>query len=356
MALLVALAVNVGVGTMVESFRGTFLGYLDRRLAQEAYVLARDDAQATVIADWLAARPEVTAVLPLATAETRVGGWPVQVYGVRDHATYRDNWPLLAAVPDAWDRVAEGAGVLVSEQMARRLGLGPGDAVSLPAPSGDWRVSVAGVYPDYGNPEGQVLANEAAMLAHWPGADRRRVGARADPATVPAMLAALRTEFGLEPDQAYDQAAVKALSTRIFDRTFAVTVALNALTLAVAGIALLTSLLTLADARLTHLAPVWALGLTRRRLAWIEMGKALGLAALTALAALPLGLALAWLLTAVVNVRAFGWRLPVELFPGQWARLLALALATAALAALWPAWRLRTVSPLRLLQGFSNER
>ena len=62
------------------------------------------------------------------------------------------------------------------------------------------------------------------------------------------------------------------------------------------------------------------------------------------------------MLTAVVNVRAFGWRLPVLLFPGQWATLFALALATAALAALWPAWRLRRASPLALLQGFSNER
>ena len=46
------------------------------------------------------------------------------------------------------------------------------------------------------------------------------------------------------------------------------------------------------------------------------------------------------MLTAVVNVRAFGWRLPVLLLPGQWATLFALALATAALAALWPALRL----------------
>jgi putative ABC transport system permease protein len=77
---------------------------------------------------------------------------------------------------------------------------------------------------------------------------------------------------------------------------------------------------------------------------------------LTAVAALPLGLALAWVLTAVVNVRAFGWRLPVMLFPGQWATLLALALATAALAAAWPALRLRRAAPLDLLRGFSNER
>ena len=96
------------------------------------------------------------------------------------------------------------------------------------------------------------------------------------------------------------------------------------------------------------------MGVTRRQLAAIELAKALGLAALTALAALPLGLALAWVLTAVVNVRAFGWRLPVFLFPGQWATLFVLALATAALAALWPALRLRRASPLDAAAGLQQ--
>ena len=195
-----------------------------------------------------------------------------------------------------------------------------------------------------------------ALAARWPDLDRRRLAVRADPAAVPRLAADLRAAFPLADGQAIDQRGLKQVSLAIFDETFAVTVALNALTLTVAGIALLASLLTLADARLPRLAPVWAIGVTRRRLALLELAKALGLAALTALFALPLGLALAWVLTAVVNVRAFGWRLPVLLFPGQWATLFALALLTAALAALWPALRLRRTSPLRLLQGFSNER
>ena len=125
---------------------------------------------------------------------------------------------------------------------------------------------------------------------------------------------------------------------------------------AVAGIALLTSLLTLSNLRLAQLAPLWAMGLTRVQLARIEIGKALVLAALTALPALPLGLAVAWILTAIINVQAFGWKLPVFLFPGQWATLFLLALFTAFIAALWPAWRLRRASPVSLLRSFSNER
>ena len=59
MALLLALAVNVGVGTMVETFSRTFISWLDGRLAADVYINASDDAQATEIKAWLRQRPEV---------------------------------------------------------------------------------------------------------------------------------------------------------------------------------------------------------------------------------------------------------------------------------------------------------
>lgn len=358
MALLLALAVNIGVGTMVESFRATFLGYLDRRLAAEVYVNLRSPDEAAAVERWLTARPEVTAVLPIARAASRAGpeGWPVEIYGFRDHATYRESWPLLAALPQPWNRIAAGEGVIVSEQMARRLRLAPGDPLVLPTPAGPWTTRVVAVHPDYGNPEGQVMLPLETLATHWPDAEVRSFAVRTDPRAVPALAADLRAALRLPSEAVVDQRGVKAASRRMFEETFSVTMALNALTLGVAGIAMLASLLALAEARLVQLAPAWALGLTRRQLARLELMKAMALAGLTAAAALPLGLAVAWVLTAVVNVRAFGWRLPVLLFPGQWAMLFGLALATAALAAAWPAWRLRRASPLALLQGFSNER
>jgi putative ABC transport system permease protein len=114
--------------------------------------------------------------------------------------------------------------------------------------------------------------------------------------------------------------------------------------------------LTLSGMRLPQLAPVWAVGLTRRHLAWLELWRSLLLAALTMLAALPVGIGLAWVLLAVVNVEAFGWRLPMHLFPGDWVRLGALALLASGLAAAVPAWRLARLSPSDLLKAFANER
>lgn len=142
----------------------------------------------------------------------------------------------------------------------------------------------------------------------------------------------------------------------VFERTFSVTGALNVLTLAVAAFAILMSLLTLAAMRLPQLAPVWAMGTTQRRLAGLGILRTVLLAGVTAALALPLGLALAWVLLAIVNVEAFGWRLPMYLFPAEYIRLVFFALAAALLAALWPAWQLARMEPTALLRIFANER
>ena len=172
--------------------------------------------------------------------------------------------------------------------------------------------------------------------------------------------AALRRQIvqklGIEDSAIIDQVAIKALSMQVFERTFVVTSALNILTLGVASFAILMSLLTLADLRVPQLASVWALGLTRRSLGWLELSRAVLLAGLVFLCAIPVGLALAWTLLTVINVEAFGWKLPMYLFPLDYLQLGGYALVAAFLAATWPALRLMRTPPSTLLKVFASER
>ncbi|MNE88428.1 outer membrane-specific lipoprotein transporter subunit LolC [compost metagenome] len=115
------------------------------------------------------------------------------------------------------------------------------------------------------------------------------------------------------------------------------------------------SLLTLSQSRLGQLAPLWALGVGRRQLVLLSLGQTLLLALITLLLAIPLGLLLAWCLVAVINVQAFGWRLPLHIFPWQLLQSAALALLATLLAAVWPLWTLSRVSPAELLRTFANE-
>ena len=349
MALLLAIAANIGVSTMVSSFRLTFIDFLDQRLASELYVTAENPEQSAELERFLQQRARE--ILPLMSVDTRLADLPSELLGARIGQTYADNWLFLASDNAAWDRVAAGDAVIVNEQLARRADLWVGDTLAV----GPNRVlPIAGIFGDYGNPIGQAIVSEPLFKQLFPDEVPRQFGVRTE--TPEALRTALVQDFGLPEGRIIDQAQIKAFSLNVFERTFTVTGALNVLTLAVAAFAILMSLLTLAALRLPQLAPVWALGLTQRTLGAVELIRAMVLALLTTALAVPLGLALAWILLAVVNVEAFGWRLPMYLFPGDYVRLGFFALIAAALAALWPAWRLAQTPPSALLKVFANER
>ena len=351
MALLLALSANIGVGTMVSSFRLTFTGWLDQRLAAELYVTAQDEEQARRLREWLP--QHATAVLPIWSVERDVLGEQLQIFGVADNPTYCDHWPLIVADADAWDKIASGTGALINEQMWRRGDVKLGQTIAMP---GGWNATVVGTYSDYGNPKGQVIVGIDSLVAHYPNVPKLRYGVRVPPERAQDLKRQIVSEFGLPQTAVIDQASLKQQSKAIFEQTFTVTGALNVLTLGVAGFAMFASLLTLSGIRLPQLAPVWAMGIRRRDLALYEIARTLALWLATFLAAIPVGLGLAWVLLTIVNVQAFGWRLPMTVFPLDWVWLGAVALIAALLSVAVPVRRLATINPADLLRIFANER
>ncbi|MEG8246935.1 ABC transporter permease [Pseudomonas paracarnis] len=355
MALLLALAANIGAGSMTSGFRQTFTHWLEQRLTAELYLNPQNPQQAEQLTTWLTRQPLVQAVLPAWQVAVQLQGWPAEVFGVVDNPTYRQHWPLLEAVDAPWDRLLQDDSLMLSEQLARRLKVQLGDTVSIPTPQGTWAPKIVGIYADYGNPKGHLLVNARHLLAHWPTLSPARFNLRVAPADVPSLIREVQREFALEDSRIVDQQQLKGWSSQVFERTFAATAALNSLTLGVAGVALFISLLTQSQSRLGQLAPLWALGVTRRQLMLLNLGQTWLLAVLTLILALPLGLLLAWCLDAVINVQAFGWRLPLQVFPGQLAQLLGLAMLATLLASAWPLWQLYRSRPADLLRTFAHE-
>ncbi|MEE4332122.1 FtsX-like permease family protein [Pseudomonas alliivorans] len=356
MALLLAMAANIGAGSMTSGFRETFNSWLEQRLTAELYVSPQNPAQAEPLQAWLSQRPEIKAVLPNWQVPVQLHGWPADLFGVIDHSTYRQHWELLDASADAWDQLVDQDTVMLSEQLARRLNLELGDTLSLPVPAGQWPVRIVGIYADYGNPKGHLLVNAKRLLAHWPQLTPIRFNLRIAQSDVAPLINALRERFALDDTHIIDQIQLKRWSSQVFERTFAATAALNSLTLGVAGVALFISLLTQSQSRLGQLAPLWAMGVTRRRLMLLNLGQTWMLAVLTLLLALPLGLAMAWCLNAVINVQAFGWRLPLRVFPLQLLQLMLLAMVATLLASAWPLFKLHRSRPSDLLRTFAHER
>jgi putative ABC transport system permease protein len=356
MALLLAVAANIGAASMTEGFRQTFVQWLDQRLSAELYVRPSSASQADAIAQWLTVQPEVRGTLPVRDVELRLQGWPASISGVMDDPLYRQHWPLLEQTPGAWDRLFTGDSLMLSEQLARHLHVKLGERLTLPGDQGTWAPTIVGIYADYGNPKGHLLVAGERLHRYWPSAPIARINVRTDPAQVPALKARLQQAFTLDDGRLVDQAQLKQWATQVFERTFTATAALNSLTLGVAGVALFIALLTQSQSRLGQLAPLWALGVGRRQLMLLNLGQTWLLAALTLVCAVPLGILLAWCLVAVINVQAFGWRLPLQVFPWQVLRLLGLAALATGLASAWPLWRLRQSQPTDLLRVFADER
>jgi putative ABC transport system permease protein len=355
MALLLALAANIGAGSMTSGFRSTFNNWLEQRLTAELYLNPQNPAQAQHLQAWLAQQPRVRAVLPSWQVAVQLQGWPAEVSGVVDDPTYRQHWPLLEATSTPWDRLLQDDSVMLSEQLARRLNVRLGDRVQVPTPQGPWAPEIVGIYADYGNPKGHLLVNAQHLLTHWPSLSPVRFNLRVAPQDVQPLIREVQREFALEDSRIVDQQQLKGWSSQVFERTFAATAALNSLTLGVAGVALFISLLTQSQSRLGQLAPLWALGVTRRQLMLLNLGQTWLLAVLTLVLALPLGLLLAWCLDAVINVQAFGWRLPLQVFPWQLAQLMGLAMLATLLASAWPLWQLYRSRPADLLRTFAHE-
>jgi putative ABC transport system permease protein len=356
MALLIALATNIGVGGMVEGFRQTFVRWLDARLIAEIYFEAATPADARDIEAWARKQPDISAILPVWRAKTRIGEWPVDVFGMTPHETYTAHFPLIEAEPGVWTALRAQEAVLVSEQLARRLGVGLGATLDIPTSGQDWRARIVGVFPDYGNPKGQLRVDHEKLKRYFDDASGVHYSLRVAPDATMRVIENMQQRFGEKIARIIDQSELKSLSTDVFERTFAVTTALNTLTLIVSGVALFASLLTLSDMRRARIAPVWALGATRRKLAGLEMIRVIAFAAGAAAFATPLGLFMTWCLVAIVNVAAFGWRLPFHMFPAQWLVVFFVALCAAFFAALVPVARLARVAPTELLKVFSDER
>ncbi|MDA7739545.1 ABC transporter permease [Amylibacter sp.] len=348
-ALLLAVSANIGVSTMVSSFRQTFIAFLDQRLAPELFVEVDTAEQSAALEMFLMNRQ--IEVLPLLTTQVVIADLPVDLYGIRVGQTYRNNWIFLANTLNAWDVIERGKAVVVNEQFARRADLWVGSLVQV---SRDLILPIAGVVGDYGNPKGQIIITERIFKDLYPNFYASNFGVRTKDAT--QLRSQIVNTLGIKNNAIINQVGIKALSLEVFERTFVVTSALNVLTLGVAGFAILMSLLTLADLRVPQLAPVWALGLTRRRLAWYELLRAVLLAGIVFVCAIPMGLALAWILLTIINVEAFGWQLPMYLFPLKYVELGGYALIAAFLAAMWPAVRLMRTPPSTLLRVFASER
>ncbi len=124
MAFMLALASNIGMETMVGSFRSTTEVWLDQRLAADIYVRPSLNV-APRIASWLDSRDEVKQVWWQWRKEILTEAGTLQVVSIGGTKEEQQALSIKVAIPDYWQRLHHQRAVLVSESMALKQGWHP---------------------------------------------------------------------------------------------------------------------------------------------------------------------------------------------------------------------------------------
>ena len=362
-AMAVAIGLVVSMGVTVGSFRETVADWLQSRLKADFYVSpvaegarGAGSTMSEAVAARLAQVPGVADVGRFRTYSVRYDGSPATL-GLADVDLYRrhsgvDFFDFDGPAPEAvWGALETGESVIVSELFSYRHGVGPGDTIRLALGTGPVELGVAGVFYDYSGERELLIADRGALLAHLPDPRLSSAGVYLAPgADFEEARAALGRALAGRGVEVTPTRAIRREAIRIFDRTFAITYALEAIAMFVAILGMAEALLNLVYDRRSELALLRMHGASLaqiRRLVLVQAGLLGGLASLMGLA---LGAASSQVLLRVIHKQSFGWSLPLHWPVGFLAAMLGAIVVASVAAGLYPARvgaRLKPVEVLR---------
>ena len=348
-ALAMALGITLAMITTVASMRETVRAWVGATLSADLWVKAESGSSGGIVGElppeivpFLQSLPGVDAVDPVRVREgsDREG---------RTFALASSDFRVLARAggsplldgrdPAEVARRARSAGqVLVSEPFARRFGVGRGKRVVIATPRGFRTFEVAAVYRDFSNDRGTVFLDRTLYVSLFGDPQVTNLGLVARPGVSPeelrrTVLSRARGRWLLEATTTSD---LRREVLRIFDRTFAVTRALEAIAVAVAVLGIANALAAAAVERRRSFGLLRTVGASRAQLrgAVLLEGFLVGLVA--SIAAVLAAAAFAALLIGVINPQSFGWSVVPSVPAGRLAGVTGLVLAASLAAGIVP--------------------
>ena len=360
-ALMVGLAIMIGVVIMVRSFRETVEAWVnetvmaDLIVAPPAWLHEKQVGQASrsLPAAWLPVLQGTEGVAEVDTyrdVQVEAEGQTVALVSrdLRLHAR-RGRYVM---VEGDWRavlmRAAETGGVLVSEVLANRLGLRTGGLVTIITPKGPETVPVEGIFYDYATDGGKMVMERSFYHRFWDD-DRITVFALyletdADSESVRRAVSRRLTssQEQLAPPTIVRNKELRQEILNIFDRTFVLTYVLEAIAVLVAILGIVNTLVTAVLERRRELATLQAIGASTKQVEQLILWEAVYLGLIGAVLGVIGGLALAWVLISVINKQSFGWTIRMTIPLGVLFQAVLLAICAAWIAGYFPArWAAR---------------
>jgi putative ABC transport system permease protein len=238
--------------------------------------------------------------------------------------------------------------IVVNESFALRYRKRVGDVVELPTAGGPHAFEIIAVYYDYANSRG-VCVMDATIYAHYYPHTRPSLAAYLKPdANADEVNARLAESIGSRYQLLFTtNRVIRREVMRIFDSTFAITYALEAIAIVVAGLGVISTLITLILERRGEISVLGFLGATRRQIRRMVVIESLLIGGVSQGIGIIIGWMLSLVLIYVINVQSFGWTIQFHLPFGFIAQSTLLILLVTALAGLYPAAQAARVEAVR---------
>lgn len=343
-ALLCAIGMTAGMAILVASFERTVRTWIEQTLDADLYLGSAGAQSASsrqplspATVEAIATHPAVAEVRRLTSYPLILDGRPTTLSGVDLAALPRRpilTWVAQPTDPRVYQPEHNRSLVLVSESFTQRYGHENGDTLLIPTPTGAQTVQIAGIFADYGNERGSILADRR-HVAHWYGEDSvTNLSLLVKPGVIPETL---RQELQREHPGLgiFTNRSLREEVLRIFRQTFSITYALEVIGVAVALIGLALTLASVLLDRRDELTTLRALGFSRHEMAGAAALEGGMVALVASFGGLLLSGALGWLLIFVINKQSFGWTLGYVIPWGLLGGLLCGVVITGTLVSYW---------------------
>ncbi|HEV2101520.1 MAG TPA: FtsX-like permease family protein [Candidatus Acidoferrum sp.] len=317
-ALATAVAMMVSVGIMVGSFRQTVVSWMNNQLPADLYLRPagspaadRHPTLSVDLVEKIAALPGVAGVDRLRAYEISYDGMPVTLAAVDLRVPRANrNTEFFSGRPanEVLEELRGKNNVIVSEPFTYKHKVKTGDAIILWL--GEFRESfrIVDVYSDYASERGYILMDREVLLKYLPDETPTNlavfVAPNADAAEVRKEIQEVSAGHRI---LIFSNRELRTEAVRIFDRTFAITYALEGVAVMVAVMGIAGALIALVIDRRRELGLLRFLGASSQQIRKMILVEAGLLGLLANLAGFVLGYFLSLILVFVINKQSFGW-------------------------------------------------
>jgi len=359
-ALSTAIAMTTAVGIMVGSFRQTVQVWMNAQLRADLFLRPAGDPAADrhptidpTLSDRLAALPGVAGVDRFRGYEISYQGQPATL-GAADTSGKHDTGTIeflsgrSTTAVDAELRAGNNAAI--SEPFANKHRLRAGDFITLPLGGAQVRFRVVDVFYDYGSEKGFIIIARSIALRYLPDPAPSNlaiyVAPGADIDNVKAEVEQVATGHNL---LIFTNRNLRREAIQIFDRTFAITYALEVIAVVVAVVGIAGALLALVIDRRRELGLLRFLGAGAWQVRNLILFEAGLIGMLSNVAGLALGVILSLLLIFVINKQSFGWTIRFHWPVAVLLSALSLVYLATVLAGFYPARVATRLKPIEVV-------